>query len=229
MEKSKILVVDDDKNICELLELYLLNAGFEINICNDAKSARDNLLVNTYDIILLDVMLPDVKGYELCQFIKEKKDIPVIMITARDMLKDKIQGFNCGADDYIVKPFEPVEVIARINARLRKPKVKEGSNTNSILKIGKVTVNIDAYEVKKSDKHVDLKPKEVKLLHFLLLNKNIVMSRDTLLQKVWNYEFSGDTRTVDVHIKTLRKKLLDKGDSWDIKTVWGVGYKLEGK
>lgn len=228
MEKNKILIVDDDKNICELLELYLLNAGFETDICNDAHTALDKLLANVYDVILLDVMLPDMKGYELCRAIKEKKDIPVIMITARDMLKDKIQGFNCGADDYIVKPFEPAEVIARINARLRKPKEKD-SKPNNALEIGKITVNIDAYEVRKNGKHVDLKPKEVQLLYFLLLNKNIVLSRDTLLNKVWNYEFTGDTRTVDVHIKTLRKKLLDDDDTWDIITVWGVGYKLEVK
>lgn len=228
MENNKILIIDDDKNICELLELYLLNAGFIIDVCNDAHSAMDRLLINTYDLVLLDVMLPDMRGYELCRVIKDKKDIPVIMITARDMLKDKIQGFNCGADDYIVKPFEPAEVIARINARLRKPKVAD-NDTNNMLEIGNVTVNIEAYEVRKNGEYVNLKPKEVQLLYFLLLNKNIVFSRDTLLNKVWNYEFAGDTRTVDVHIKTLRKKLLDKNDIWDIKTVWGVGYKLEGK
>lgn len=224
----KILIVDDDKNICELLELYLLNAGFQVDSSNDAKSAQERLRTACYDLVLLDVMLPDIKGYDLCQSIKNESDLPVIMITARDMLRDKIQGFNHGADDYIVKPFEPAEVIARINARLRKP-LNQRKRTTDILSIGNITVDIKAYEVRKEGKRIDLKPKEVELLHFLLRNKNIVFSRDTLLQKVWNYEFSGDTRTVDVHIKTLRKKLIDEDAGWNIGTIWGVGYKLEGE
>lgn len=224
----KILIVDDDKNICELLELYLLNAGFQVDSSNDAASALVQLRTAAYDLVLLDVMLPDMKGYDLCQTIKEKSDIPVIMITARDMLKDKIQGFNHGADDYIIKPFEPAEVIARINARLRKP-LSQRKEKSDMLSIDNITVDIKAYEVRKDGVRIDLKPKEVELLYFLLRNKNIVFSRDTLLQKVWNYEFTGDTRTVDVHVKTLRKKLVDEEADWNISTVWGVGYKLEGE
>ncbi len=225
--KYKILIVDDDKNICELLEIYLSNAGFDAESCHNARSAIERL-AGPYDLVLLDVMLPDMQGYELCSNIKARKDIPVIMITARDMLRDKIQGFNCGADDYIVKPFEPAEVIARIQARLRKPKETE-KEADGNLSVSNITVNIKAFEVRKNGAVADLKPKEVQLFYFLLLNKNIVFSRDTLLQRVWNYEFTGDTRTVDVHIKTLRKKLWDKDAGWEIKTIWGVGYKLEVK
>jgi DNA-binding response OmpR family regulator len=222
-----ILIVDDDENIRELLTLYLNNAGFSVVSCGDGTSALKALSSGTFDAALLDVMLPDIKGYELCRRIRETYTLPVLMITARDMLTDKIQGFNSGADDYIVKPFEPIEVIARINARLRG--VKKAEPSDGMLSIGDITVDIKTYEVRKGGELVGLKPKEIHLLHFLLLNKNIVFSRETLLEKVWNYDFAGDTRTVDVHVKTLRKKLLDNDSTWDIKTVWGVGYKLEGR
>lgn len=226
MENKSILVVDDDRHIGELLELYLINAGFSVSVCGDAQSALKKLRAENFDLMLLDVMLPDMGGFELCRTIKEENDIPVVVVTARDMLNDKIRGFNSGADDYIVKPFEPAEVVARVQARLRKPKQQTKPEAGTIA-IGSVTVDLKAYDVRKSGVPVELKPREVQLLHYLLLNRNIVLSRDTLLQKVWNYEFAGDTRTVDVHIKTLRKKLIDEKEPWDIKTVWGVGYKLE--
>jgi len=226
MENKRILIVDDDRHIRELLDLYLVSAGFETAACGDARCALDQLRMQTFDLVLLDVMLPDMGGFELCRAIKDRQDIPVVMITARDMLNDKIRGFNSGADDYIVKPFEPAEVIARVQARLRQPKAAAQPEAE-VLSVGSVTVDLKAYDVRKGGAPVDLKPKEVQLLHYLLRNKNIVLSRDTLLQKVWNYEFTGDTRTVDVHIKTLRQKLLDENEPWDIKTVWGVGYKLE--
>ena len=200
MESKRVLVVDDDRHICELLELYLMNAGFETALCSDARCALDMLRTESFDLVLLDVMLPDMGGFELCRAVKERQDIPVVMITARDMLNDKIRGFNSGADDYIVKPFEPAEVIARVNARLRRPG-REKAPDDTALSIGNVTVDLKAYDVRKGGVPVDLKPKEVQLLHYLLRNKNIVLSRDTLLQKVWNYEFTGDTRTVDVHVK----------------------------
>ncbi len=224
---NRVLVVDDDKNICELLQIYLQNAGFETDACYSAKTALDQYDSQAYDLVLLDIMLPDVAGFDLCRAMKQKKDIPIIMLTARDMLVDKIQGFSCGADDYIVKPFEPAEVIVRIHARLKKPKPQDV--LPDIITIGNISMNISAYEVKKDGQTVDLKPREFQLLHFFLTNRNIVFTRDTLLQKVWNYDIAGDTRTVDVHIKTLRKKLLDENSTFDIKTVWGVGYKLEGE
>lgn len=227
MEQRRILIVDDDADIRELLELYLKSAGFEAVCCGDGRGALRELDAGLFDLVLLDVMLPDMRGFEVCRAIRDKQDIPVVMVTARDMLQDKIQGFCSGADDYIVKPFEPAEVIARVNARLRKPQHSAPPPSASVLAAGGVTVDMDAYEVRKNGIPVDLKPKEVQLLHFLLTNKNIVFSRDTLLQRVWNYDFTGDTRTVDVHINTLRQKLLDGETGWDIKTVWGVGYKLE--
>ena len=225
MEQRRILIVDDDANIRELLALYLTSAGFDAVCCENARGALRELDSGGFDLVLLDVMLPDMRGFEVCRAIKEKQDVPVVMVTARDMLQDKIQGFSSGADDYIVKPFEPAEVIARVNARLRKS--KQTAPPPSVLAVGGVTVDINAYDVRKNGVSVDLKPKEVQLFHFLLVNKNIVFSRDTLLQRVWNYDYTGDTRTVDVHINTLRQKLLDGETGWDIKTVWGVGYKLE--
>lgn len=227
MNDKLILIIDDDKNICELLQMYLLNAGFTVQTAHNGKTAFAKLEAEKFDIVLLDVMLPDTTGWELCRRIKEGCDTPVIMITARDMLQDKIQGFHCGADDYIVKPFEPMEVIARVNARLRERKPKEMPKNTDLIALDGITLDMRRYEVRKNGAVVELKPKEVQLLHFLLTNKNIVFSRDTLLNRVWNYDISGDTRTVDVHIQTLRQKLWDESASWKIKTVWGVGYKLE--
>lgn len=225
---AKILIVDDDRNICELLELYLKNAGYETLVCGKAESAMQILGEENVDLVLLDVMLPDGRGFDVCRAIKRKADIPVVMVTALDMLHDKILGFNSGADDYIVKPFEPAEVVARVNARLRKPPAREEKKVDTV-RIGGVSVDMVKYEVIKNGRPVELKPKEVQLLYFLINNKNVVLSRDTLLQKVWNYDFSGDTRTVDVHIKSLRQKLGEEDPSFRIKTVWGVGYKLEVK
>jgi DNA-binding response OmpR family regulator len=160
--------------------------------------------------------------------IRRTSSVPIIMLTARDMVEDKVQGFELGADDYVVKPFEPKELIVRIRARL-KGDTARGSIESGVLKVDNIIVNINKYEVISDGEVVDLKPKEIQLLYFLLNNRNIVFSRDNLLEKVWSYEFAGDTRTVDVHIKRLREKLEKPGTSWGIKTVWGVGYKLEVK
>lgn len=225
-DNKTILVVDDDKNICELLGLYLTNAGFELLFCHDGSSALSMHKEHQIDLILLDVMLPVINGWEVCRIIRRTSSIPIIMLTARDMLEDKIQGFDIGADDYIVKPFEPQEVVVRIKARLKEKK-EEAAQAEGILKIEDITVDINKYEVWQGGKLIDFKPKEVQLLYFLLNNKNIVFSRDQLLDKVWNYDFMVDTRTVDVHIKRLREKLGDHGTSWGIKTLRGVGYKLE--
>ncbi|MDR3543959.1 MAG: response regulator transcription factor [Desulfosporosinus sp.] len=226
MQNKTILVVDDDKNICELLKLYLTDAGFSLLFCHDGSSALNMLNEHKIDLILLDIMLPVINGWEVCKVIRRTNSLPIIMLTARDMLEDKIQGFEIGADDYIVKPFEPKEVIARIKARFKENKVYPDSR-EGILEAVDILVDINKYEVWQGDKLIDLKPKEVQLLYFLLYNKNIVFSRDQLLDKVWNYDFMVDTRTVDVHIKRLREKLGDHGASWSIKTLRGVGYKLE--
>ncbi len=226
LETKTILVVDDDKNICELLNLYLANAGFSLLFAHDGSSALNMQKAHQIDLILLDVMLPVINGWEVCKIIRRTSSIPIIMLTARDLLEDKIQGFDIGADDYIVKPFEPKEVIARIKARLKENK-SEPVKQEGILKTANIVVDINKYEVYLGDRLIDLKPKEVQLLYFLLNNKNIVFSREQLLDKVWNYDFMVDTRTVDVHIKRLREKLGDNGPSWSLKTIRGVGYKLE--
>lgn len=226
MKCKTILVVDDDKNICELLNLYLSDAGFSLLFCHDGSSALNIMKEEEIDLVLLDLMLPLINGWEVCKIIRRTSSIPIIMLTARDMLEDKIQGFDLGADDYIIKPFEPKEVIVRIKARLKENKV-EPERVEGILKIVDMVVDINKYEVWQGDSLIDLKPKEVQLLYFLLNNKNIVFSRDQLLDKVWNYDFMVDTRTVDVHIKRLREKLGDNNTYWSIKTLRGVGYKLE--
>ncbi len=231
MDNKTILVVDDDRNICELLDLYLSDAGFRLLFTHDGSSALDIIKSNKVDLILLDVMLPVINGWEVCKMVKARSSTPVIMLTARDELEDKIQGFDLGADDYIVKPFQPKEVIARINARLREntQAADQESQTNkeNFLKIDSLIIDMNKYEVYNGGLLISLKPKEVQLLYFFLKNKNIVFTRDQLLEKVWNYDFCGDTRTVDVHIKSLREKLDNTGASWSIKTIWGVGYKLE--
>jgi DNA-binding response OmpR family regulator len=236
LDEKTILIVDDDKNICELLNLYLSDAGFDLLFTHDGSSALNILRDKEIDLILLDIMLPVINGWEVCKMVKAKYDIPVIMLTARDELDDKIQGFDAGADDYIVKPFQPREVLARIRARLRyaswsvdQKKQAEEAGHENFLSVGSLTLDMDKYEVTNRGKQIELKPKEVQLLYFLLKNRNMVFSRDQLLEKVWNYDFSGDTRTVDVHIKSLREKLDDTEECWSIKTIWGVGYKLEVK
>jgi len=230
LEDVTILVVDDDKNICELLNIYLSHAGFKPIFCNDGSSALEKLKEIKVDLVLLDVMLPVINGWEVCKMIKLKSSIPVIMLTSRDMIEDKIQGFDAGADDYIVKPFHPKEVIARINVRLRDTqRIQSQTTSEGILKLDNLLIDVNSYEVRQNDIIIELKPKEIQLLYFLLLNKNIVFTREQLLDKVWKYDFPGDTRTVDMHIKSLRQKLDDTTASWSIKTIWGVGYKLEVK
>lgn len=223
---NKIMIVDDDKNICRLLDLYLKNEGYETIICNDGSEALNALDNQNIDLVLLDLMLPVINGWEVCRLIRRDHNIPIIMITARDMLEDKISGFDAGADDYIVKPFEPKEVIARVKARLRG-NIQKNTNNSEILQFDNLIIDINKYEIKINDKTIPLKPKEIQLLYFLAKNKNIVFSRDKLLECVWEYNFSGDTRTVDVHIKRLREKLNDESKHWRIKTIWGVGYKFE--
>ncbi len=233
MNGKTILVADDDLSICELLKLYLTDASFTLLFCHDGSAVLTMLKENKVDLVLLDIMLPLINGWEVCRMIKMSYSIPVIMITARDMLEDKLQGFDSGADDYVVKPFQPRELISRINARLRERTVIEPqprpAAQEGVFIIDGLKVDINSYEVHNNGVLIDLKPKEMKLLYFLIQNRNMVFSRDQLLDKVWNYEFTGDTRTVDVHVKSLREKLDDSGASWKIRTIWGVGYKFEVK
>lgn len=226
MEKAKILLVDDDVNICELVSLYLTNEGCQLTFCHDGSTALHRIKAETFDLILLDVMLPLINGWEVCRMIRQQSQVPIIFLTARDLVDDKVQGFELGADDYLVKPFEPRELVARVKTRLKTQKI-HGQAQDPVLSVGNLSVDLSKYEVKVNDLIVDLKPKETKLLHFLLLHKNIVFSRETLLEKVWDYSFEGDTRTVDVHINRLREKIEDGTNTYKIKTVWGVGYKME--
>ncbi len=230
MEKSKILIVDDDKNICKLIELYLKDAGYETFCCHDGSSAIDCVNKDKYDLVILDLMIPIINGWEVCRLIKAEQHVPIIMVSARDMTEDKVSGFDAGADDYIVKPFDPKELVARVKVRLKArpgeaPDKKAGSD--GLAAIDNLIIDINKYEVTLDGEPVQLKPKEIQLLYFLLQNKNIVFTRDQLLEKIWDYTYTGDTRTVDVHIKCLREKLNNDSPNWEIKTIWGVGYKLE--
>ena len=230
---KKILVVDDDKNICELLSLYLKNDGYDVVFAHDGSEAVTKAKEEKPHIVILDVMMPVINGWEACKLIRQFTDVPIIMLTALDSLENKVQGLNIGADDYIVKPFEPVEVVARINAHLRrqeKGNEKEVEESSAEIEVDNLKVNMDTYEVRLNDELItDLKPKEIQLLYFFLTNKNQVFTREQLLDKVWGYEYFGGTRTVDVHIKSVREKLSGKNNKWEIKTIWNVGYKFEVK
>lgn len=230
---KKILVVDDDKNICELLNIYLKNEGYNVVFAYDGSDAVNKAKEETPDLIVLDVMMPIINGWEACKLIRQFTNVPIIMLTALDTLENKVQGLNIGADDYIVKPFEPVEVLARINAHLRREEnksQKDESVSGSEVEVDNIKVNLDTYEVKLNNELVkDLKPKEIQLLYFFMTNKNQVFTREQLLDKVWGYEYFGGTRTVDVHIKSVREKLSSDKNKWEIKTIWNVGYKFEIK
>ena len=230
---KKILIVDDDKNICELLDIYLRSEGYETVFAYDGSEAVTTAKRESPDLILLDVMMPVINGWEACKLIRNFSDVPIIMLTALDTLDNKIQGLNIGADDYIVKPFEPTEVIARINAHLRREAGKTKQTTekpSQEVSIDNLKINMDTYEVLLDGKAVkDLKPKEIQLLYFFAINKNQVFTREQLLDKVWGYEYYGGTRTVDVHIKSVREKLASPNNKWEIKTIWNVGYKFEVK
>jgi len=230
---KKILVVDDDKNICELLNLYLKNEGYEVIFAYDGSTAVTQAKEEKPDLIILDVMMPVINGWEACKLIRQFSNVPIIMLTAMDTLENKVQGLNIGADDYIVKPFEPKEILARISAHLRREENKtinkEAPPSNEV-SIDNLKINMDTYEVLLDGKLVtDLKPKEIQLLYFFMTNKNQVFSREQLLDKVWGYEYFGGTRTVDVHIKSVREKLSSNNSKWEIKTIWNVGYKFEIK
>ncbi len=227
MNKSRILIVDDDKNICRLIDLYLKDAGFETVCCHDGSTAMDIVGEGGIGLVVLDLMIPAINGWEVCKLIKTECSIPVIIVSARDLVDDKIAGFDAGADDYVVKPFDPKELAARVKARLRTASGAGDEGRGNVLAAGNLSVDFDRYEARIDGDIIPLKPKEIQLLHFLLKNKNIVFTRDQLLEKIWGYSYSGDTRTVDVHIKCLREKLECRAKGVEIKTVWGVGYKLE--
>jgi DNA-binding response OmpR family regulator len=228
MANVKIMVVDDDQNICELLRLYLEKEGYTVVIAGDGKQALDMFTKENPDLMLLDIMLPGLDGWQVCREIRKKSQCPIIMLTAKGEVFDKVLGLELGADDYVVKPFEAKEVVARIKAVLRRI----GKNADEQVKevvYDKLSINLTNYELKVDGKQIDTPPKEMELIYHLASNPNRVFTRDQLLDEVWGFDYYGDSRTVDVHVKRLREKLEGVSDKWALKTVWGVGYKFEVK
>lgn len=227
MSLGKVLVVDDDKNICELLRLYLEKEGYSAIISHDGEEAVVKFNALKPDIILLDVMLPGLDGWQVCREIRKKSNVPIIMITAKGETFDKVLGLELGADDYVVKPFDTKEVIARIKAVYRRVGQTTTKSEVKEVKYDKLSVNMTRYELKVNGVILDTPPKELELLFHLASNPNRVYTRDQLLDEVWGFEYYGDSRTIDVHVKRLREKLEGVSDKWELKTVWGVGYKFE--
>ena len=227
---DKILVADDDLNICELLRLYLEKEGFEVVMAHDGEEAVAKFESEKPSLILLDIMMPKLDGWQVCRQIRQKSDCPIIMLTAKGETFDKVLGLELGADDYVVKPFDTKEIVARIKAVLRRsgPAGTTGGEVKEV-NYDKLSVNMTRYELKVDGKVIDAPPKELELLFHLASNPNRVFTRDQLLDEVWGFEYYGDSRTVDVHIKRLREKLEGVSDQWSLKTVWGVGYKFEVK
>ena len=235
MAKQKILIVDDDNVIAELIQLYLTKECFDTKIVNDGDLAINEFESYQPDLILLDLMLPGMGGYQICREIRAKSDTPIITVSAKGEVFDKVLSFELGADDYIEKPFEPKELIARIKAVLRRctPQKKEEpvlnqSNNIKLVSFPDLEINLTNYTVTYKGEYLEMPPKEIELLYFLASNPNQVFTRDQLLDNIWGYEYIGDTRTVDVHIKRIREKLPDN-ETWRVFTVWGVGYKFEAK
>lgn len=223
MEKTNVLIVDDDENICQLLALYLSKDGLNSIICNDGESALAKLREQSFDVVLLDLMMPGIDGFETLTRLREFSNVPVIMLSARGEPMDKISGLDHGADDYITKPFEPQELIARIRAVLRR--IKPTGEVKRV-ELFNLVVNISDFTVTLNDERVDMPPKEIELLYTLVKTPMHVFTRDDLLKAIWGQNYSGDPRTVDVHIKRVREKLGDN-PHWKLTTVWGVGYKID--
>ena len=225
--KQKILIVDDDEHISELISLYLIREGYDTKEVHDGKSALEAFKTYSPNLIMLDIMMPVMDGYEVCKEIRKTSTVPIIMLTAKGDTIDKVLGLELGADDYIVKPFEAKEMVARVKAVLRRfDKGKAEKENSKILKYENLEINMENYTVKYHGEFLNFPPKEFELLYFLAKRPNQVFTRDQLLDKIWGYEYIGDTRTVDVHIKRIREKF-DQKDPWNVKTVWGVGYKFE--
>ena len=228
MSLEKILVVDDDPNICELLRLYLEKEGYAVEIVNDGMSAVETFQSTQPDLVLLDIMLPKLDGWQVCREIRRFSDKPIIMLTAKGETFDKVLGLELGADDYVVKPFEAKEVVARVKAVLRRT-ANSSSEQIKEVRYDKLVINLTNYELRVNGKQIDTPPKELELIYPLPSNPNRVFTRDQLLDEVWGFDYYGDSRTVDVHVKRLREKLEGVSDKWALKTVWGVGYKFETK
>ncbi len=227
--KQKILIVDDDENIAELISLYMTKECFETKIAYDGESALQEISGFSPDLILLDLMLPGIDGYQVCREVRQKSQTPIIMLSAKGEVFDKVLGLELGADDYLEKPFDTKELVARVKAVLRRYKASAPpapvSNAKQVT-YPSLTINLTNYSVIYNGRTVEMPPKELELLYFLAASPNRVFTREQLLDQIWGYEYVGDTRTVDVHIKRLREKIKDH-ESWRIATIWGIGYKFE--
>ena len=231
--KQKILIVDDDNNIAELIALYLTKECYETMIVNDGESVFPAMESFSPNLILLDIMLPGIDGYQVCRELRTRSNVPIIMLSAKGEVFDKVLGLELGADDYIMKPFDSKEMVARVKAVLRRyqaaPKQEETpENKGKCVDYPGISINLTNYSVLVDNVQVDMPPKELELLYFLAASPNQVFTREQLLDQIWGYEYIGDTRTVDVHIKRLREKIKDHS-SWGLSTVWGIGYKFEVK
>ncbi len=228
MAVTKIMIVDDDSNICELLRLYLEKEGFATVIARNGVQALELFSKEAPDLILLDVMMPELDGWQVCREIRKKSNCPIIMITAKSEVFDKVLGLELGADDYVVKPFEGKEIVARVKAVLRRTNATDRRDVREVSYDG-LYINMENYELRVRGTVVSTPPKEMELIYHLASNPNRVYTRDQLLDEVWGFEYYGDSRTVDVHVKRLREKLDGVSDQWELKTVWGVGYKFDVK
>ena len=227
MSDTKILIVDDDSNISDLLKMYFENEGYSVKIASDGVEGINYFKLFEPDLVLLDIMLPKKDGWQVCREIREMSSKPVIMVTAKGEVFDKVLGLELGADDFVVKPFDMKELSARVKAVLRRYQSHVRQDDDEVIKFENIEISLQKYELKLRGKSVDIPPKELELLHFLASNYNRVFTRDQLLDKVWGFDYLGDSRTVDVHVKRLREKLEGVSDRWLLKTVWGVGYKFE--
>lgn len=227
MSKNKVLIVDDDSHITELIKLYIEKEGFEGIVAHNGILALEAFKSYSPSIVILDVMMPEMDGWQVCREIRKFSNVPIIMLTAKGDTFDKVLGLELGADDYMVKPFEAKELVARVKAVLRRSESSSEKNDDKIISYQNIEINLSNYELKIKGKLVDIPPKELELLYYLASNPNRVFTREQLLEEVWGFDYYGDSRTVDVHIKRLREKLEDVEGNWTLKTVWGVGYKFE--
>lgn len=232
VSKQRILIVDDDENIAELISLYLIKECYETKIVYDGETALEQVQIFKPNLILLDLMLPGIDGYQVCREVRKTSNVPIIMLSAKGETFDKVLGLELGADDYMIKPFETKELIARVKAVLRRYHMPQTigviSNNTQFVEYEDLSINLDNYAVLYEGHNVEMPPKELELLYFLASSPNQVFTREQLLDHIWGYEYIGDTRTVDVHIKRIREKIKDH-PHWSIETVWGIGYKFVTK
>ena len=227
MTDTKILVVDDDPNVCSLLKTYFENEGYDVKLAGDGAEGISYFKMFEPDLVLLDITMPKKDGWQVCREIREISAKPIIFVTAKSDVFDKVLGLELGADDFVVKPFDVKELSARVKAVLRRYQSNTRQSGEEVIRFENMEISLQKYELKLCGRSVDIPPKELELLYFLASNYNRVFTRDQLLDKVWGFDYLGDSRTVDVHVKRLREKLEGVSDKWLLKTVWGVGYKFE--